>query len=346
MKTYKSIVALFLLAIVVTACKNDASDKNDGVKAIPVITEQLSETSHSSAVSVSGNIEGNKTVRLGFMVAGKINQINVDEGQNVNNGQLVATLDPTNYSIAKEIADVQAGEANDQYNRLKIMHDRNSISESDFKKIDFSLKGAKAQQKLQGKNLSDTKLFAPLNGILLQKLAEPGEIVATGTPILVVSDISKVKVNAYIPENQLSQINIGQQATVYIGALDETFTGKVAEVGGIADAATRAFTIKIEVQNPKRLIRPGMIAEISLPSSKETKTISVPANAILHTPEGQSFVFIADKEKGQAFQRNISLGSINADRIEIISGVSVGEILITGGQQKLTNGTKISINGK
>lgn len=346
MKTYKSIFALFLLAIVFNACKNDKSDQNDEVRAIPVITEQLSETSHTSVVSVSGNIEGNKTVRLGFMVAGKVNQITVDEGQNVNSGQLVATLDPTNYSIAKEIADVQVGEASDQYNRSKILHDRKSVSESDFKKIEYSLQGAKAQQKLQGKNLSDTKLFAPLGGILLQKLAEPGEIVATGTPILVVSDISKVKVNAYIPENQLSQIKIGQEASVYIGALDETFTGKVAEVGGIADAVTRAFTIKIEVQNPKLVIRPGMIAEISLPSSKEIKTISVPATAILRTPDGQSFVFIVDKEKGQSFQRNVSLGSINADRIEIISGVSAGEILITGGQQKLTNGTKVSINGK
>ncbi len=151
----------------------------------------------------------------------------MNEGQNVGQGQLIAPLDPSNYSIAKEITDVQVNQASDEYTRLKLMHDRNSLSESDFKKIDFTLQGAKAQQKLLGKNLADTHLYSPISGILLRKLAERGEIVSTGTPVLVVSDINRVKVNAYIPENQLSQIRIGQEAQVLVGALGKTFTGKV-----------------------------------------------------------------------------------------------------------------------
>ncbi|WP_223705964.1 efflux RND transporter periplasmic adaptor subunit [Flavobacterium potami] len=107
-------------------------------------------------------------------------------------------------------------------------------------------------------------VYSPISGILLRKLAEPGEIVSTATPVLVVTDINRVKVNAYIPENQLSQIRIGQEAQVLVGALGETFTGKVTEVGRSADVTTRAFTVKIEVPNPKHNIRPGMIAEVQL----------------------------------------------------------------------------------
>jgi len=246
------------------SCKNKEGDTKEETRPFSVVAQKIEENSYASNISVSGNIEGNKTVRLGFMVAGKIDRINVNEGQNVGQGQLIATLDPSNYSIAKEITDVQVNQASDEHNRLKLMHDRNSLSESNFKKIDFTLQGAKAQQKLQGKNLSDTCLYSPISGILLRKLAEPGEIVSTGTPVLVVSDINRVKVNAYIPENQLSQIRIRQEAQVLVGALGETFTGKVTEVGGSADVTTRAFTVKIEVPNPKHNIRPGMIAEVQL----------------------------------------------------------------------------------
>ncbi|MDR7132452.1 RND family efflux transporter MFP subunit [Algoriphagus sp. 4150] len=331
---------LFVATFGLNACK---SDNNEGVeqKTNAVITEEVSETSFSQDVAVSGNIEGNKTAKLGFMVAGKISQINVAEGQPIAKNQLIAALDPINYSIAKEIADVQVSQATDEYNRLKTMYERKSISESDFNKIDFTLQGAKAQQKLHSQNLSDTKLHAPFSGVLLRKLAETGEIVASGMPVLVVSDISTVKVNAYIPENQLNQISIGQSAQVRISALNETVTGKVTEVGSVADATTRAFTIKIEVANPTLSIRPGMIAEVSLPSSQQKSLIAVPASAILRTPEGRPYIFVSDN--GHAFQRDISVGGFFGDRVEIISGLSVGETIVTGGQQRLTNGSNITI---
>lgn len=150
------------------SCKNKEGDTKEETSPFSVVAQKIEENSYASNISVSGNIEGNKTVRLGFMVAGKIDRINVNEGQNVRQGQLIATLDPSNYSIAKEITDVQVNQASDEYSRLKLMHDRNSLSESDFKKIDFTLQGAKAQQKLQGKNLSDTRLFSNQRNTITQ----------------------------------------------------------------------------------------------------------------------------------------------------------------------------------
>lgn len=337
-----------LLAVIgfnTISCKEKKTEQNVSQdKAITVITEKVGISSEPSAIYVSGNVDANKTVRLGFMVAGKISQINASEGQNVKQGQLIASLDPGNYSIAKEIADIQVNQVTDEYGRLKLLHDRNSLSESDFKKVDFTLQGAKAQQKLHAKNLADTKLFSPISGILLKKLAEPGEIVGTGTPILVISDINRVKVNAYIPESQLSQIKIGQNAEVNIAALNETFTGKVQEVGGVADPTTRAFTIKVEVSNSNQKIRPGMIAEVKLASGDDKKSLFIPSSAIMRSSGGQSYVFVVDNNK--AYQRNISIGGMSADKIEVVSGLESGETLVVGGQQKLTNGATVSFNSK
>ncbi len=344
MKKRRSVYWMLLLTTIsLTACKNNNNSVSTEAQAIPVVVESITPASVAPEIYVSGNIEGNKTVRLGFMVAGKINYIAVNEGQQVGKGQLIASLDPVNYSIAKEMADVQVNQATDEYNRLKMMHDRNSLSESDLKKIEFALQQAQAQQKLQNENLSNTKLYSPISGVLLKKLAEPGEIIGTGNPILVISDINKVKVNAYIPENQLSQIHIGQAAQVQIDALNESYSGKVTEVGSAADATTRAFTVKIEIDNKGLKIRPGMIASVTLVSAAERSLLTVPAQAILRTPEGQTYVFVADKDRAQAYQRNISIGRMYSNKVEVISGLAEGEIVITGGQQKLSNGSSILI---
>ncbi len=343
----KNCLLFALLAYTLISCKskNAATGAADHTgAAIPVQTEPVTNVTAGWNLSVSGNIEGNQTVRIGFMVGGKINYIAAQEGQSVSKGQLVASIDPVNYSIAKEMADVQVKQATDEYERLRIMHDRNSLSESDFKKIGFTLEQAKAQQKQQAQNLAYTKLYAPISGVLLRKLAETGEITGVGNPVLVISAISTVKVNAYIPESEIQKIKLGQPAVVQISALDSSFNGRVVEVGSAADPNSRAFTVKIELANPHLYIRPGMIAEVKLPTRQNKSVLAVPAEAVLRDTDDQSYVFIADAGQHKAFKRKVTLGQLADNKVEITSGISAGEIIVTGGQQKLTDGVSITIN--
>jgi RND family efflux transporter MFP subunit len=338
------ITYLFLLSFLnIAACKSENNKTTAQSDPITVVTEAVKLAASGTELTVSGNIEGNKTVRIGFMVAGKINFIAAQEGQSVSSGQLVSSLDPTNYSIAKELVDIQVRQVSDEYNRLKIMYERNSVSEGDFKKVGFALEQAQAQQKLHAKNLSDTKLYSPISGVLLKKLAEVGEITGVGNPILVISDISKVKVNAYIPENELHTVRLGQSASVKITSLDSTYTGKVVEVGSAADPTSRAFTIKVELPNPQWLIRPGMIAEVKLSSGHTKNIIGVPTEAVMKDLNNQSYVYVADVVQNKAFKRKVSLGNLFNNQIEITSGLNDGETVVTGGQQKLTDGSSITI---
>lgn len=335
-----------LLAFTLIHCKPKPAvtgDTGGTGKAIPVRTEPADNVTAGWSLSVSGNIDGNQTVRLGFMVGGKINYIAAAEGQAVSRGQLVASLDPVNYSLAKDMADVQVKQVTDEYNRLKIMHDRNSISESDFKKVGFALEQAQTQQKQQAQNLAYTKLYSPISGVLLKKMAEVGEITGVGNPVLVIADISTVKVNAYIPESEIQKIKLGQPATVQIGALDTSFNGKIVEVGSAADPNSRAFTIKIGLQNTRLRIRPGMIAEVRLPMQQNKSLLAVPAEAVLHDTDDQTYVFVADTQQHKAFKRKVTLGQLAENRVEITSGLTAGERVVTGGQQKLTDGAAISI---
>lgn len=339
---HKDICLIVLAAILIGSCRSGNQTLETMDTSVSVITVRATKTMSKQEISLSGNIEGNRIVRLGFLVAGKIDFIAAEEGQMVKQGQVLASLDPVSYSIAKEIADAQVTQVQDEYNRLKTMHDRNSISESDFTKISCGLRQALAQQKLHTKNLADTKLYAPFSGVLLKRLAEVGEITGVGIPLFVVSDIRKIKVTAFIPEDELHSIKLGQDAEVTVSSLPGTCHGKITEVGSAADPASRAFTVKIEIDNPKLLIRPGMIAEVSIESDAGKNILTIPMEAIQHDPANLSYVYVADSIKHKAFRRNVSLGQIRGSHIEITSGLAENDIIITGGQQRLVDGENIN----
>jgi len=322
--------------------KNTGSGSNRN--PVPVVASAATSRPVSKDISLSGNVEGFKTIRLGFLVPGKIDRITVEEGGMVYRNKLLASLDTTNYSIARDLAEIQLNQVRDEYNRLKLMHDNNSLSESDFAKITFGLQQAEAQFRLHKKNLSDTKLFSPIDGVLLKKLAEIGEITGTGIPVLVVSDIHKLKINAFIPENELHYIRPGQNAEVEISSVCRKYDGKIIEIGSAADPATRSFSIKIEIANPGLLSRPGMIAEVSIKSENKEDVLTVPAPAIIHDFDGQSYVFIADTAVMRAFKRIVSPGKVFDENIGITAGLREGELVITGGQHRLVDGSEITLS--
>jgi membrane fusion protein (multidrug efflux system) len=328
-----------MMALLISGCSSKVA--NEPVSPIPVLVKKIEMESVAKVISVSGNIEGLKTARLGFMVAGKINYIAAKEGATIEAGQLLASLDPDNYRIATEIADASVDQIQDEYNRLTIMHERKSISDSDYSKITSGLKQAKAQQKLQNKNLAETKLYSPIRGVLLKRGVEVGEIIGSGMPLFAVSDIHIVKVNASVPETDLSLIKMGSEAQVYVASIDSTFKGKVAEIGSLAEPTTRAFAVKIELNNPKLVMRPGMTAEIKIISGRKTDIIAVPGEAVLRDLDNTAYVFVVDEIKKQAFKRKISLGQINENSIAIVAGLAPNELVVVGGQNKLNDGSSI-----
>jgi RND family efflux transporter MFP subunit len=339
----KKIISVCLTISLLTGCSGKKSNPANVEAAIPVLTTKPSKIKSEKEISLSGNIEGNKTVRLGFLVAGKIDFIAANEGQLVSKGELLSSLDPTNYGIAKELADIQVSQVQDEYDRLKLMHDNNSLSESDFAKITYGLQQAKAQQKLHTKNQADTKLYSPITGVLLKKLCEVGEITGVGIPLFVVSDIRKIKVSAFIPENELHNIKLGQEGKVLVSSLSETFIGRIIEVGSAADPASRSFSVKIEVDNPKMLIRPGMIAEVKIITGEDKELMVIPVEAVLHDFNNQSFVYVVDESTNKGFKRTVSLGEAIDDKIEVISGLKETETIVSGGQQKLVDGSPVVI---
>ncbi len=343
MKIKKICPVLFITALGLVSCKTNDTHEQNEAEVFAVETQQIKATSSSKQLKVSGNIEGNKTVRLGFLVAGKINYIAAQEGETIEKGMVLASLDPESYEIGLEMADANLSQMQDDYNRLQELYNRNSVTESDFVKITNGLRAAKAKRRLQAKNLEETKLYSPIKGVMLKRGVEEGEIIDQGMPVFGVSDIYKVKVIAAVPEMELRFVKLGKHARVYVPSLDSTFTGKIIEIGTLAEPTTRTFNVKIELNNPDLLIRPGMTAEINIITDEMISQITLPANAILHDANNASYVYVVDTAVDKAFKRTVSLGKIIGDDIQIMSGLNLTDIVIVSGQHKLSNGALIKV---
>lgn len=341
---WKQLGCIAAMALAVGGCKPGKGDKAAAGEALVVSAQKVAMVPVVKSISFSGNIEGNKTVRLGFMVAGKVNYIAAEEGQTIQSGQLLASLDPESYQIAKVMSDAQVDQLQDDYDRLKELYDRKSLSESDMVKITMGLRTAKAQQQLQAKNLADCKLYSPIRGVLLKRGVEVGEIIDKGLQLFAVSDIFTVKVVGSVPESDLRYMKEGHQADVFISSLDSTFSGQIIEIGSLADPATRTFAIKIALDNPQLRLRPGMTAEIKVNTGAEVPQIAIPANCVQRDPDNSTYVYIADTKANKAFKQLVSVGDITGNLVEITSGLAVDDFVITSGFTQLTNGLTISIN--
>ncbi|MGS2764133.1 efflux RND transporter periplasmic adaptor subunit [Sinomicrobium sp. M5D2P9] len=338
----KSLIFFLFPVLVISGCSSD-KNKEKKPEAQSVEVKSVRNDTVFTSVSLSGNVEGKETLRLGFMVAGKVNYVAIREGESIKKGALLASLDDSDYRIGLEAAEGKLLEVEDKYNRLKIMYDRNSLSEADFVQVQAGLQQARAQQKLRNKNVNDTRLYAPISGVLLKKGVSEGEVIDKGMPLFGLADIDQIKVNAAVPENNISLIRRDQEARVTIPALDTVYTGKVTEVGLAAEATTRTYNARIILENPDHKILPGMIAEIHIDTRRKENILTIPGNAVLRDPDNNTYVYVLDTDKNRVFKRSISVGKLFKQEIEVTSGLREGDQIVTGGQQKLYDGTPVTI---
>ncbi|MGC4055409.1 MAG: efflux RND transporter periplasmic adaptor subunit [Paludibaculum sp.] len=189
-------------------------------------------------------------------------------------------------------------QADDEYRRMKTLYDRHSLAPNDFKKIeaqwrvaqqrldearegarveDRSAAEGKARQaaanvRLNAKRVADTRLVAPLSGVVARRLTDPGEVVAAGMPVFAVMDLNPVRVRVGVPEAEIAKVQPGRPAVVRIPSMGgQEFPGKVELVGFAAEPQSRTFAVRILVPNPKLVLRAGMIAEAEIEAAAERR---------------------------------------------------------------------------
>ena len=311
-------------------------------QTVRVKVQQIQAEAVNGEQGFSGTIEEQSGASLSFATAGTIKRIYVNSGQTVGAGQLIAELDPTTMQNAYTIAKTALEQAQDTYNRMKELHDDGSLPEMQWIAIENQLKSATASEAMAKKSLADTKLYAPFGGYIATKDAEVGQNAGPGVPVVKLVSIGSVKVKISVPEDDIQRIKKGSSMKIIVPALNNReFSGSVTERGVSADPRSRTYEVKATINNHDGQLLPGMICQAFTNYMQGTTGVFVPANLVQLDSDNNTFVWVVNG--GKAVKRQIFISNETAQGAQVSGGLSDGDQIIVAGQQKVSNGMKVTI---
>ena len=309
------------------------------VKVVSVQTE-----TYASPKRYSGTVEEKNGTSLSFATAGTVQTIHVRLGQQVNAGQLIATLDPTSTQNSYQAAQAVLEQAEDAYRRMKELHDKGSLPDMKWVEVQSKLEQARSMEQIAKRKLDDCKLYAPFPGIIAEKSMEAGENVAPGMSVARLVTASSLVVKISVPETEMNSVQTGQKAEVTIKSLEgETFIAQIIEKGVVANPLSRTYEVKLKLEKSDEAIMPGMVAEVSLrPYKTDSRNLCViPAHIVQIDERNQSFVWSV--KDGKAHKSIIVCDEYMADGVIVSSGLSANDSIIVEGQQKVCEGTEVTL---
>ena len=260
----------------------------------------------------------------------------------------------------------------DQYTRMKFLFENKRLAANDFKKVeagylaaqqryDMARQGTRVQDKEAAsgqfraaaaqmhearKRLADTRLEAPIAGLVGMRRIDVGDTVAAGMPVISVLDLNPVKVRVAIPEAEIGKVHQGARAAITIPSLEgRQFEGKVETVGVVADPASRTYAVKIAVANPEHLLRAGMVSEARIFSSAMVNAITVPGDAIFRDAQGVTHVYVYNPAQQRVYARRVEAGALIGNEVEIRGGLVGDEQVVITGQQNVREGSPVRLIG-
>jgi len=331
-------LALFLVA----GCFSDAAATErhgDSEPRVAIVVRAAKPITRRAMVAASGTLEPRATSDVAFEVSGKLAIVAVDEGDQVTAGQLLAAIDPSDYSLAVEQAQLTAKRAADEARRARILAAANAIAPNDLEKAVNAEAQANVASAMAEKRLHDTRLVSPLSGIVARRSANRGETVPAGAALFTIVDPDTVRARVAVPESDVGVVTPGATGTLTVPSLgDTTFAGRVRLVGVAADKVTRMFAVEISVPNISHRLKAGMVVEATIETPNHATSLTLPVSAIVHDAEGATQIFVYASNEQRVHARRITPGAFAGTEVEITSGLAEGELVVIGGQQQLREG--------
>jgi RND family efflux transporter MFP subunit len=321
------------------SCKQH-SDHTDRENYISVQTYTIVKDKTLSHSEYIGIVEEDLSVSVSFPVMGNIENIYVNEGQPVKKGELLAGLNSYSLTNLHAAALSSLKQAEDAMKRLQSLYDKKSLPEIQYIEMQTKLEQARSAEAIARKNLEDSRIYAPFNGIIGRKMADAGENTLPNQAVLTVLQINKVNIKIAVPEKEINTINIGQPANIRVSAAgDDYFEGAISRKGVSANSISHTYNTWISVDNQNNKLLPGMVCNVSIKNNMSEYTIVVPNHCILQDGNGNTFVWKV--VNGQAKKQIIETGNQKSEGVGIISGLSIGDEIISKGYQKVSDGQKL-----
>ena len=340
--TATQILLFAAIAASLVGCKNgsaDMADKKEETPAIPVETAVAATGSVSAVYSGTASLEAEQQATVVAKVSGVVTKLLVEEGTRVRAGQVLAKLDDARMKLELDRARANLAKLEQEYSRNMQLHDKGLVSADAYERIKFDLDALKAQFELAKLDLDYTSIRAPIDGIVSERLIKVGNMVTVNQSVFVVTDFDPLLASLFVPERELDKLRAQQRAAVSADALPgQHFTATIDRISPTVDPKTGTFKVTIAVADPTRRLKPGMFGRIDITYDVRSNTLLVPRAAVLQE-DAESAVFMV--KDGVAIRRTVTTGYTNNGSIEVVSGLSVGDTVVTVGQTSLKDGAKV-----
>lgn len=333
-------LALAALSTVLAGCARDEARAADGTtQAIPVTTTVVAVQPWTDLLRAVGTVQARESVAITAKVSETVERVHFDSGDAVTAGEPLVTLSGRQQRAALAEAQAAASEAERLYRRQRELADQQLIARSQLDTQRATRDAARARVAQVQAQLGDRTIRAPFAGVLGIRQVSPGALVTPGTVIATLDAIDRVFVDFPVPERALATLAQGQRvegrAAAYPGI---DFSGTVATVGSRIDPSTRTVTVRADFPNPDHRLRPGMLVEVRL-HQPEREVLVVPEIAIVQVGT-DSFTWRVGAD-GTVARAPVRVGSRQAGRAEILSGLEAGDRIVVDGTGKLRDGSVV-----
>ena len=318
------------------------------VAAIPVKAEAAVRADISKSVLKNTTLEAERWVDVRARRSGQVVSILKEEGDAVREGDVLAELDSDDARLQAKQMEVAYLDAQRNFARVKKIFESNLISEEQFETAKTQLDRASAQWEQAKLNLSYTRLASPISGIVTVRSVEIGNVVSNNQVVFSVADFDPLLARIRVPEKEIGRIAVGQAARISVETEGEkTFGGRVKMISPVVDPESGTIKVTVEIPVGDSILRPGMFASVYIITETRKNTLVIPKKALVLEGEGnQVFVFERGEEGGKAQRQRVEIGFTDTDRLEVVSGLEDGDLVITVGQEGLRPGADVRIVGE
>ena len=349
-------VMLLLAAALATLSACSRSEEAPPPEVRPVRTITIAQRASGDTVTLTGTVQAQAEINLSFRIDGRLIERDVNVGDNLRTGQLVARLDPQNEESALQSAQAQLTgararlvEARSNFERMRDLVKENAVSRATFEQAEASqqtaesqVESAQSQVTLAQNRLSYTRLISDVSGVVTVQGAEPGEVVGAGRMIVQVAREGVRDAAFDVPARIKDSIQPNAEIAVVLTSDPKvTAMGSVREVSPRADPVTGTFRVKFRLINPPAAMRLGTTVTGRMKMTTAL-AIEVPPSAVFRS-DRQSAVWVVDPKTGAVATRNIEIRSSDPNRVEVASGLNPGDVVVTAGIQALRPGQKVRL---
>ena len=306
-------------------------------EAPSVSVEQVTVREVPQNATYTSTVQAYVKNNIAPQMTGRITKINAEIGDFVTKGQVLAEIDKAQLLQAQ----LQLQNQEVELARLKSLYEAGGLSKSDLDAIELQYNVTKTQV---DNLLENTVLRSPVNGVVTARNYDQGDMYSMSAPIYTVEQIVPVKLLVGISESDYSKVKKGDSVEITADAIPgKTFYGKVEKIYPTIDPATRTFTVEVVVSNNYKTLRPGMFARVTVNFGSNNSVVIPDVAVVKQQGSGERFVYILNDDNTVTYQR-VVLGRRMGAEYEVLEGVEDGAKVVTGGQIRLKDGIKVTVN--